>query len=1036
MEHSKLLHGAFEQYVLSDTVASRVALIHKDQHITYHSLNTRANQLANYLIAQGIQPGAIIGIYFYPCVDQIISLLAILKIGAAYLPLDINYPSDRINYMLLDSSAALILSHSTLSMSLQHETTIVFVDQLGIYSESDSSYPPSVSIKEDDLCYVIYTSGTTGQPKGVMIEHRNATNTVSQMSDVFSLTPNDNILLNTSLGFDPSVWMLFWPLSLGASVIISETEKDPHYFSQMIREHHIKVFHAGPSLFRVLLNQSKIEECTSLRLIIGGGEAWQPLDFTILKQKLPWCDLCNVYGPTEASIHVSFWRSEGNAITISEEIPIGKPIRNMHVLLLDENRSPSLEGEVGELYLGGAGVGRGYLNNSKLTNEKFVFITNAQGTVRYFKTGDLAKRLPDGNLIFLGRIDDQIKLRGFRIEPSEIENKILAYGLFKSVVVLGYKQNNIVTNLLAFIVPKDSIKTPEPLVITLYLKKILPTSMIPSHYIFLNELPRTTHEKIDKGALLSIFERAPVQQALSNYETMADPIHTILAGLWSKILKIGNVEINQHFFDLGGDSLLALDLISEINSYFQLELSVTSLFDYPTIEAFSCHLQEMTNIEEHSSILIRTQQQLSPKNWPLSDNQRWLLRMAKGSLSINNIVVPVQFKKSMDQHSMQIAVTYLLKTNPLLTINILKKKDEYQMGLVDRKINDMFVYIDATHLNLHEQEALLYDQENHLNSQLVNLESDPLFKVVLVNCSSDKAMLFIYTHHLISDPTSGALLLRDLLTYYQNINLDSLVADEDKPSFFDYIAHEIEHKNQNSYQDNLNTVSNIMMKRNWIVNLGNVSETDLSANFTEILLPASIATDIKYCIKKFRVTPFVFLLAILKLVLFDIYRQEMFAVGFNLSRRSQALWSNMIGPLSEQAVSLVDFSTITSFSDLLKITSENINFVYSKSVSIECILREIQVQNPVITDLFNVLFDYEKKIKKHVIGDTPLLVLSPKPSLEVRRHLTVRVVEDDSSFILQFRYRKSLLDAHDIDTVVTKFLLNIKNVMSLESEQI
>ena len=371
-----------------------------------------------------------------------------------------------------------------------------------------------------------------------------------------------------------------------------------------------------------------------------------------------------------------------------------------------------------------------------------------------------------------------------------------------------------------------------------------------------------------------------------------------------------------------------------------------------------------------------------------------------------------------------------------MTINILKENEDYHMRLVDRKINDMFVYIDATHLNSHEQEKLLYDQEKYLNNQLVNLESDPLFKVVLVNCSPDKAMLFIYTHHLISDPSSGALLLRDLLTYYQNINQGNLVADEDRPSFFDYIAHEIEHKNQSSYQVNLNTVFNIMMKGNWIINLGNISETDLSASFKEILLPASIAADIKYCIKKFRVTPFVFLFAIFKLVLFDIYRQEMFGVGFNLSQRSQALWSNMIGPLSEQAVSLVDFSTITSFSDLLKITSENINFVYNKSVSIECILQKIQAHNPVVTDLFNVLFDYEKRTKKHVVRDTTLLVLSPKPSLEVRRHLTVRVVEDDSSFILQFRYRKSLLGVDDIDSIVTKFLLNIKNVMSLESEQI
>lgn len=1033
MNTTLLLHHAFEQRALSFATSSNIALRHKEKRLTYQELNHQANQLAHHLVACGVSTGSIVGIYFLPSVEQIISLLAILKVGAVYLPLDPNYPKERLEFMAQNSQACLILSHSSLPGYLQTTVETLFLDTL---TSSLANYPteaPAVSYTSENLCYIIYTSGTTGQPKGVMIEHGNAMNTVSQMNAIFSLEKTDNFLLNTSLSFDPSVWMLFWPLATGACVIISDTDKDPDYFIQLICQYHIRAFHAGPTLFRMMFRQSKMSQCSSLQLFIGGGEAWKPMDLMLMKQSLPLCELCNVYGPTEASIHITFWHSHSHRDSM-HEIPIGKPIQNMQVLLLDENGKEIIAGDAGELYVTGKGVARGYLNNETLTKEKFVVLNTASGSKRYYRTGDLVKQLPDGNLVFLGRIDSQIKLRGVRIEPAEIENQILDFGFFNDALVLGYRENNVVTQLVAFVLLKDPSQKMDANRLNAHLKKTLPAIMIPSCTFFLETFPRTVQGKIDTDALFSLFNNRPIQSELLSNETNTDPVYKALVGLWMRVLKLDAIPIDAHFFDLGGDSLIALDLIAEINQYFQVALSVTCLFEFPTIIAFSGHLQSLER-KNDTPVASKTSVSLADNmTFPLSDNQLWLIRIAKSSLSVNNIVTVLQLPMRIQPELMKRVVLQLLQQIPLLRVGIFKQNNTYCMKLLSHDISEVYGYFDIAQLPSGKQESFIQEHYEVLNSQQVHLERDPLFKVTLVNCSANCAILYIYTHHVITDPTSGLILINRLVSFYQQALQERPEGENENPiSFFEYAACEIETRALPAYQENVISVCETIAARNWCLNLGKMEDTDRAGGFFEYALPQTTSEEIKHAANLYRVTPFVFLLSAFKLALFQLHRQKQFGIGLNISQRYNAKWSKMIGPLSEQALSCIDFSRVSSFADVLKVTTENMNHIYNQPASIERILQRLQQTQPAITDIFNVLFDYEKRFEEHQVNSLAVKIYPVKSLMEVRRHLTVRVVEDEGGHRVQVRYRKNLFQQPAIQALVIEILAVIKNATTTTS---
>lgn len=1021
---SKLLHSSFE--TSARLYPTLTALEFDLKIINYKDLNERANQLAHFLIAQGAKPSSdfIIGIFFKSGIEQIISVIAVLKAGCAYLPLDPEHPADRLSFMIQDAGITIVLTDDELLQTKYSHLKITIISFYGKIFQTYSKKNPTVYITNTNLAYVIYTSGSTGLPKGVMIEHRNAYNTLSQMGDIFSLQSYDKFLLNTSLGFDPSVWMIFWPLSVGGSVILSNKEKDPAKICAAIIANKFRIFHAGPTLFRMLLSQDKFSECKSLELIIGGGESWRLSDLRNMKNRLPQIELCNVYGPTEASIHITYWLSKKVNINSLSIIPIGKPIKNMQAFILDNKMKEVGFDQTSDLYIAGEGIGRGYLNNPKLTKEKFTHVIINTKNIRLYKTGDLAKKLNDGNFVFMGRTDDQIKLRGYRIEPIEIEHHILKSALVNDVCVMGTLKEQAYDRLVAFIVVKDAKEN-----IGEKLKSILrinlPEYMVPSIFIILDELPFTINQKVDKAKLAHLIQKYDLYKNSS--KANSDISDSDLIQLWRETLRDPMFKEHQNFFDAGGDSLSVLELIGKINEKFSLDLNVTVLFENPTIVSFKKFLA-INKIEKLSANQF-SQASIKKLSSPLCDNQLWLLRMAKGSLSINNIVMSFEIKNEINISALEHAVYSLINDQPLLRANIHFDNFNSHAILINKNIKNVFYYHDLSYLPPEERNNVLETKYVVLNNANVNFETDPLFKILVFKCTSNSFYIYLYVHHLISDPTSGSLLINKLLAFYKSACIGSYQTPVNNDIlFFEYVEHEKKQKEKKEYQNQLKNWENILQGKNYLINFKEKHRNDLGAGYAECSISACIIEKIRSYVKDHGITLFVFYLSALKMCLYRLYEQDLFAVGINISKRNNARWSKMIGPLSEQFLSIIDFRKIINFEDLIKCTISNVNSILHTFVTIENIYRQI-ISGPEETkDLFNVLFDYEKTNQFYQSDDINIIPLTIKPTSEVRRHLSVRITDNNEEVILKVRYRKSIFSALEIDTIINKFIETLEKL--------
>lgn len=1007
--NNSLLHIAFEKWALENPLLT--ALVHKDKVMLYGEVNSKANQLANYLIDRGVTKGSIIGLHFNTSMEQIISLLAILKSGATYLPLDISYPKERLQLMLDDSKCDFVLTEI-------EDCNIVFSNNKKIIWDNIpfNNYPsdkPICSIQDSSLCYVMYTSGSTGKPKGVMIEHQNAYNTVSQMQDIYLIKQNDCLLLNTPLGFDPSVWQIFWPLSHGGTIILSEDIQDVKKLFKIINDHKLKVFHAGPTLFRMMFSQNEIQTCTSLKLIIGGGEAWKKSDYQTLKKQLPQCELCNVYGPTEASIHATFWSSKNCNLENLQDIPIGKPIKNMQAFVMDEELNQVLPGVIGELYLSGRGIARGYLNDTELTKIKFIPYEKSLYEKRIYQTGDLACQDLEGNIFFKGRTDQQIKLRGFRVELGEIEDQILKTGLAKCACVISHTLQDS-AKIIAYFVPNEIYSNDIKKIIREKIKQFLPPYMIPNEFVSLDKIPMTINQKVDKDLLILLAKKENTVKEDKKKNYLSD--HEKLITIWSEILNIPIENYDDNFFDLGGDSLSALLLISKINNDFGINLSVTFLFNNPTINKFMESLSKLPqNPYQTDNVKASTENQ---NEWPLSDNQRWLLRMAQGSDTINNIVIPFRINYKLDPDVMYAATNNLVKRHEILRSNIFNTKSTKPVMRIGDIPKNIFKFHDLKGNSPSQQNVELLTQYDILNNQAINLEKDPLFTVSLFECTKDVYYIYIFMHHLISDPSSGHLALKHLMNEYTTVvnpNMDSLPS---YTSFAEYVNSEVSKKNTLEYQNSLTNWKKDLAT-DLYVKFGEVKESDRAGNFYEIKIPCTIEESIKRFSKKHQVTHFVTLLSLLKLALFDIYKQKQFGVGINISRRNKTTWSEMIGPLSEQSISVVNFTEIKDFEQLTSLTQNNLLKIYNSPVTIESIYENLAL-NPEHS-LFNVLLDFEKVSEGLTINNITIESLPIRSANIVRRHLSIRVVDFGTEMKLQFRYRTAIFNKNNIINFANRF---------------
>ncbi len=750
----KTLHQLFEEQVWESP--DRIALTYEGEEWTYAQLNAWANQLARLLRAKGIGRGQIIGLLTDRSCEMIASMLGVLKAGAAYMPIDVDLPAERIRYMLADADAPLLLTQAEIADGLFAEepcgTEVLTVDD-PILSEQDPSNLESVNTP-DDACYVIYTSGTTGRPKGSLIAHSNVVNLI-KASDCIEITPDDTFLLLSNYAFDGSVYDIYASLLHGARLVLipKDTVIDMPELARVIREQKVTSFVSTVVLFNALVDYD-VDCLTGIKGVFIGGERMSAHHARKAYEHIGPGKVINVYGPTEATVFAVTYTVDGWAKN-QTSVPIGKPIANGEVYVLDELQRLVPPGEIGELYIAGDGVGKGYLNREELTREKFIpHLFKPEGFM--YRTGDLVKWLPDGNMAYIDRIDTQVKIRGYRIELGEIETLLNSHPQVKDSVVIAREDEPNQRYLCAYIAADQEIDTAE---IKAELSLKLPPYMIPTHIITLDALPMTTNGKVDKRAL----PKPEFTSTGVEYVAPRDETEEALAAVWMEVLHVGSVGIHDHFFDLGGHSLIAGVLVSQLQKRFHIVMKVRDLFVHDTIAKQADFIREAEK-REHPSIPRCEEQQ----SYPVTSAQKRMLILheMEGTGLAYHIPMVFDLEGEVDAGRLEHAFQQLIDRHESLRtsfqwiegepVQCVEERAAFQLA-VSKQTSSAFTdkkeLIDKAVAKF--QQPFLLDQAPLLRAELLTYRDDGLGHLLLLDI-----------HHIISDGVSMTVLFDELSQIY------------------------------------------------------------------------------------------------------------------------------------------------------------------------------------------------------------------------------------------------------------------------------
>jgi amino acid adenylation domain-containing protein/non-ribosomal peptide synthase protein (TIGR01720 family) len=766
------LHQLIEAQV--EKTPNAVAVIFADQKLTYQELDNRANQIAHYLQKLGVKPEVRVGICVERSLEMLVGLLGILKAGGAYVPIDPEYPQHRQAFMLQDCQTDVLLTQQKFAATLptQQAQVICLDTDWEIISREPKNHVIT-NVTSDNLAYVIYTSGSTGMPKGAMNTHAGVCNRLLWMQDTYELTAGDRVLQKTPFSFDVSVWEFFLPLITGACLVVAQPggHRDSNYLLKLIAREQITTLHFVPSMLRIFLQERELEQCSSLRQVFCSGEALsfdlQQNFFERLQGKL-----YNLYGPTEAAIDVTAWTCQRN----SQEaiVPIGSPIANIQVYILDTQLRLVPVGVPGELHIGGIGLARGYFNRPELTAEKFIPdpFSDRLGA-RLYKTGDLACYQKNGTIEFLGRIDYQIKLRGLRIELGEIEAVLGQHPAVQQNIVVAREDELKNQRLVAYLVQNSRSANNLVPQLRSYLEEKLPDFMVPTAFVILKELPLTSNGKVDRKALPEPDKLSSL--STENFVAPRTTIEAQLAEIWLQVLGLERVGIYDNFFELGGDSILSIQAIAKAKQA-DLQLTPKDLFDYPTIAQLAAVVS--------TNSIQPTEQGIVTGAVPLTPIQHWFFAQELQDSHHWNQSVLLKLRQKLEPTFLVKAVQQLLTHHDALRLRFENIASGWQQINTAPDEIIPFSHIDLSTIPASDRLSAMETSVTQLQASL-NLKKGPILKVTLFDYGAEQpSYLSIVIHHLAVDGVSWRILLTDLQTAYQQLSEGELISLPAKTTSF------------------------------------------------------------------------------------------------------------------------------------------------------------------------------------------------------------------------------------------------------------
>lgn len=868
---SKTIHQWFEEQAAK--TPDQIAVVYEGKQLTYRELNEEANRLAHLLRLKGVVRESIVGIMVERSMEMAVGALAILKAGGTYLPIDPEYPAERIEYVLEDSRASLLLTKQEWIGRFHYTGEVIDL----CHPSGEANNPHNLPDANDpsDLAYIIYTSGSTGKPKGVMVEHRNVIRLVIHQ-DFIDFLPGYRLLMTGNFAFDISTLEIWGPLLNGLTLHLLSKEKllDPEKIERELADNQIDIVHLVSPLFSQL-SQGNPEMFATVRTLLVGGDVVSASHVNLVRKHCPKLKVIHSYGPTENTTFSTTYHVKRNFDT---SLPIGKPLRHSTAYVVD----PKTEllrpvGVPGELWVGGEGVARGYFNQHEMTKEKFIESPFQTGE-KIYKTGDQARWLSDGTLEFLGRIDQQVKIRGYRVELSEIEYSLLQLEKVKEAVVIG-REDQQDKYLCAYVIGSEPLSVSD---LREHAAESLPEFMIPSYFIQLEQIPLTAHGKVDRKQL-----PAPQAGGYLEQELIAprNEWETKLAKVWQEVLGLERISVLESFFALGGHSLKATILVSKLRKELQVEIEIKDIFTYQTVERLAQFVMQ-AEVRQHQSIPVVEPQEY----YPASSAQRRMFTLDKivDNKLLYNIPIAVRIRGNLDRKRLQESWKMLVRRHESLRTGF-----ELVKGEVVQKVHPSVPFaVDFIPVSPETEE----DWIQQLVSTSFDLKQAPLFQAAVLERTKTDFILVMNMHHIISDEASIGVILRELIDFYEGRALT-----EQKIQYKDYASWHNQRlqseimKRQEAYWVNqfIDEVPVLQLPTDF----GRPAAIKYDGDSVSLAADSTVMTGLRKLAEYTGTTNYMVLLAAFNVLLAKYSRQDDVIVGTPIAGRTHADVENVVGML-------------------------------------------------------------------------------------------------------------------------------------------
>ncbi|KAA1246432.1 non-ribosomal peptide synthetase/type I polyketide synthase, partial [Aquimarina sp. RZ0] len=1021
----KTIVDLFEEQVKK--TPDHVAIVFEEEALTYKMLNQRSNQLARYLKKQGVSNESLVGICIDRSLEMIIGILGILKSGGAYVPIDPEYPLDRINYMLEDAGIALLLT-STERVSIFNDNkelkTILLDKDWGSISKESNRKLGHVAYPEM-LAYVIYTSGSTGRPKGVMNEHSGVVNRLLWTQSHYQLTEKDVILQKTSFCFDVSVWELLWSIISGAKLVFAKPEghKDANYLKNLIESQKVTTIHFVPSMLSAFLSEINEGECSGLQRVLCSGEALRMDHVVLFKKKFKDVRLDNLYGPTEAAIDVTSWQvPTENSLS---SVLIGKPVANTKLYVLDKQERLLPIGVTGELCIGGVQVARGYLNREELTKEKFI-INPFNAKERIYKTGDLVRWLADGNIEYIGRKDDQVKVRGYRIELGEVESVLSSLGTIESCCVIAKDDIQGGKFLVGYVVAEGNFDKKQ---IQKELQKQLPEYMIPQFWIELASMPLTSNGKLNRKALPE-----PDSSQLSTQEYCAprNTMETQLVTIWEELLRIDKIGIYDNFFELGGHSLSATRLVSMIRKELAIEITIKNVFEYVTISELGLYISQISQ----GSLLPVVTPADKPPHIPLSFSQErlWFIDQLQGSVAYH-MPGGLRLVGNLDIQCLEKSLCTIVDRHE--TLRTVVSSEEGKAFQQIKKAKDW----SLEHAKVLDKEALENDFTSFVSTPF-DLSSDYMFRACLYDLGNQEYVLAVVFHHIASDGWSIPIFMKELTLLYDGLQGNKYFSlPELSLQYSDYAIWQREVlkgeilENQLSYWENkLKGVSPLSLPMDYI---RPSIQSNEGANVS-LSLESELSMKLKKVSQQEGVTLFMLLLSAFKILLSRYSGQSDICIGTSIANRTQFELEDVMGFFVNTLALRSTIDEYFSFKEVLSQLKETTLSAYDHQLTPfeKVVDRVVTTRDMSMSPLFQVMFD----VQDDVVHNDSIFEGVKVSSYEYKEttsqfDLNLTVIEKESTISLRMEYCTSLFQEATVRCMLIHYQELLSNI-TMDTSQV